>query len=130
MPPWSTFFGGPFTDQQVEQIVAYLLSIQTGEAEEAEAFVGASGEDVFQANCARCHGMDASGYVGPSLLDVAERFGGGDEAWEAIRSTIVNGRLVPTGAPMPAWGDKLTPDAIDRVVDYLRSIQQGEGSDG
>lgn len=128
MPAWSTEFGGPYTDQQIEQIVKYILSIQTGETEEAEAFAGASGQEIFEANCARCHGLDASGRVGPSLLDEAERFGGGDSAWAAIRSTINKGRMVPTGAPMPAWEDRLTADAIDRVIDYLKSIQQPNGS--
>lgn len=132
MPAWSTEHGGPMNDFQIEAIITYLLSIQTGEVEEAQAFVGASGEDVFQSNCARCHGQDAEGYVGPSLTNVLERYGADlsdpdsasyREAVEAIRSTVVNGRYVPGVAPMPPFGDRLTDGAIDRVIGYLESIQ-------
>jgi len=131
MPTWGAFYGGGMNDQQIEAIVDYLYSIQVDAVPEPEAFRGASGADVFQANCARCHGQDASGAVGPSLLDVFGRFGddgtpeGRAAAIAAVRFTIENGRIVPTGAPMPAWKDRLTSDAIDRVIEYLTSIQSG-----
>lgn len=128
MPAWSTAFGGPMNDLQIQQIVTYLLSIQTGETEGPKAFSGQSGRQIFEANCARCHGFDASGRVGPSLLTEAARFGGGEEAWQAIRSTIRKGRLVPTGAPMPPFEDELTTGALDRLIEYLKSIQRETGS--
>ncbi len=131
MPAWSTAYGGAMNDQQIEAIVDYILSIQDpDEAPEAQAFVGESGADLFQNNCARCHGEDAEGYVGPSLTGVLARYGASAddpvataEAMKAIKDTIINGRFVPGGAPMPAWGDVLTEDAIDRVVEYLLAIQ-------
>jgi hypothetical protein len=60
-----------------QAIIAYILSVQTGEVDEidAQAFVGRSGDDLFGANCARCHGPNAQGYVGPQLLNVFERYG-------------------------------------------------------
>ncbi|MEM9150416.1 MAG: cytochrome c, partial [Cyanobacteria bacterium P01_F01_bin.3] len=31
------------------------------------------GREIFQLNCATCHGLDADGEVGPNLRDVSER---------------------------------------------------------
>ncbi|MEX2458364.1 MAG: c-type cytochrome [Actinomycetota bacterium] len=133
MPAWSSAFQGPMNDQQIEAITAYLLSIQTGETEEpdAQAFRGASGEDVFTQNCARCHAYDATGRVGPSLIGVFDRYGAepDDEssvemATAAVRDTILAGRYVPAGTPMPSFEAVLTEDAIDQLIEYLKSIQQ------
>ena len=130
MPTWGSFYGGGMNDYQIESIVTYLLSIQVDEVPEPQAFAGADGHAIFDANCARCHGAQAEGYVGPSLLGEFARYGadgtpdGDREALEAIRYTVEHGRLVPAGTPMPAFQDILTPDAIDRVVEYLRSIQE------
>lgn len=129
MPAWGAFYGGPFNDQQVDNIVTYLLSIQIDEVPEPQAFPDLTGEELFQANCARCHGETAAGGVGPSLLDVFRRSGADgtpekdQEAIEAVRDTILNGRIVPGGTPMPAWRDILTLDAINRIIGYLMSIQ-------
>ncbi len=130
MNAFSVENGGVFSDNQLEQIAAYVLSIQTGEVPEAQAFEGRSGEDVFAANCARCHGPDAEGYVGPQLLNVYERYGwtGEDdgsleEARAVVRQTIEQGRLLPGYAPMPPFEDQLTDDAIDRVIEHLESFQ-------
>ncbi|MDX1620568.1 MAG: cytochrome c, partial [Nitriliruptorales bacterium] len=118
-------------DFQIEAIVRYLLSIQTGEVEQpqASAFAGLSGEELFDNDCALCHGFDAEGRVGPSLVGVFDRYGGlegaeATEAREAVRDTIVNGRLVPSVGIMPPFKDKLTDDAIDRILEYLASIQE------
>ncbi|MFN2557621.1 MAG: c-type cytochrome [Nitriliruptorales bacterium] len=130
MPAWSAFYAGSMTDQQIESIVAYILSIQTGEVPAPQAFVGASGQEIFAANCARCHGQAGEGRVGPELIHVFARYGADGApvvdgaAAEAVRSTILNGRVVPAYTPMPAWKGTLTPDAIDRLMAYLRSIQQ------
>jgi cbb3-type cytochrome c oxidase subunit III len=131
MPAWGAFYGGAMNDQQIESIVAYLLSIQTGKVPEPQAVAGASGADIFDANCARCHGQNAEGRVAPDLTTVFARFGAdgtsdADEAArKAIRDTIEDGRLVPGGLPpMPAWKGVLTDDAITRVVDHLESVQQ------
>ena len=137
MPAWGAFYGGSMNDQQVEAIVEYLLAIQPlpgdGASEEPpQAVAGASGREIFQTNCARCHGQDAEGGVGPELRGEFARFGAdGSEAndaaaREAVRSTIVNGRIVPTGASMPSFKDVLPADAISLLIQYLESIQETE----
>ena len=136
MPAWGSAFAGPMNDQEVESIAKYILAIQTGELEEpdAEAFVGQSGEELYENNCARCHGVDAQGRVGPNLRVIFDQFGaepGAEtttpaavtEAREAIQYILHNGLYVPTGANMPSFTNELTPGAMTRIVDYLQSIQ-------
>ncbi|MFA9446264.1 c-type cytochrome [Egicoccus sp. AB-alg6-2] len=141
MPAFGVGEGGQYSDQQLQAIRTYILSVQTGEVDadegeagEAQAFEGASGEDIFGANCARCHGQNAEGYVGPQLLNFFERYGwseGDEESLEQARAvardTIVNGRLVPGHAPMPSFGRVLSDDAIEAVIDHLESLQETGG---
>lgn len=136
MPAFGVGEGGQYSDQQLEAIRAYILSVQTGEVEEvdAQAFEGASGEDIFGANCARCHGENAEGYVGPQLLNFFERYGATDGDEESIeqaravaRDTIINGRWVPGKAPMPSFAQVLSDDAIEAVIDHIESIQETGG---
>lgn len=126
MPAWSAAFGGGLNDQEIEWLVDYILAIQEPAEGEEESFEGASGSEIFDANCARCHGFDAEGRVGPGLHDVFARYGGEENARLAVRTTIENGRLVPTGASMPAWDGVLSDSAIDRLVQYIASIQDEE----
>lgn len=130
MQAFSVANDGPYSDNQLDQIIAYILSVQTGEVPEAQAFVGRSGEDVYAANCARCHQPDATGRVGPQLLNVFERYGWtgeDDESLEVaravVRDTLLGGRLVPGKAPMPSFEQTLSDDAITAVIDHLESIQ-------
>lgn len=73
------------------------------------------GEALFYAmNCDACHGVDALGFVGPSLVDGRWRFGGDDRT---VFHSIFAGR--PHG--MPAYGGLLTEATIWQLVGYLRS---------
>jgi mono/diheme cytochrome c family protein len=137
MQAFSVRSGGSLSDNQIDQIIAYILAVQTGDVPEvdAQAFVGRSGEDIFETNCARCHGQNAEGRVGPQLLNVFERYGwdgeGDDEGLEQARSVVrhvlQNGRNVPGEAPMPAFDQVLTDDAIEAVIDHIESIQTTGG---
>jgi mono/diheme cytochrome c family protein len=76
-----------------------------------------AGGKMFSAfNCDGCHGGGAVGAVGPSLADGRWRYGGNDDE---IYHSIFYGR--PRG--MPAWGGTLPPEAIWRLVAYLKSIE-------
>lgn len=94
-------------------LLAMLLSVTacSGPAEDA------SGEDVYLQVCARCHGADLGGGVGPAL-------GAGSEAAERtdeyLLGTITNGR-----GRMPSFSQTLSEGQIDRVVAYLRQVQAG-----
>ncbi len=76
----------------------------------------ASGSEVFGTICARCHGKDLAGGIGPAL-------GSGSEAAqmtdEFYRFTIIHGL-----GRMPSFRSTLSDEQIDRVIRYIRQ-QQG-----
>lgn len=65
-------------------------------------------------NCVGCHGYDLKGGMGPDLTDTYWRYGGSPAL---IYKSIYEGR--PQG--MPAWGKKLPPDAIWKIVAFIES---------
>ncbi|MBI4420667.1 MAG: c-type cytochrome [Gemmatimonadetes bacterium] len=76
--------------------------------------VAAGGQLFTTMNCDGCHGGGAVGSVGPSLIDGRWRYGGADGE---VFHSIYYGR--PRG--MPAYGGILSPDAIWKIVTYLRA---------
>lgn len=81
----------------------------SGSEEKAEPTTGA---EVYRAVCATCHGRDGAGFVGPSLSGVAARY---PNVADQV-AVVTNG-----GRQMPAFGAQLTPEQIQRVVDYTRA---------
>lgn len=79
-----------------------------------------AGRDVFEANCAMCHGTDASGMMGmhPSLRGAVERLSLG-----GVEITIRNGR--DTNPPMPAFEGRLSDQDIEDVIAYLDTLPVG-----
>jgi mono/diheme cytochrome c family protein len=128
--------GGPLTEEEIDAVVNFILSWQTGGAPEivpgptitphpaispvpqveGDPFEGAA---LYDFNCKACHGPEAKGRVGASLT----QNWGSIRPDLAIRSTIVNG--VP-GSAMPAWstaeGGPLTDTQIDDIVAYIVSL--------
>jgi putative membrane protein len=79
-----------------------------------------AGREVFQANCAMCHGADATGMMGihPSLRGAIERL-----TVEGVEVTVRNGR--DTMPPMPAFSGRLTDEEINDVIAYLDTLPVG-----
>lgn len=79
----------------------------------------ASGEEIYAQLCSRCHGDDLGGtLVGPSLgpgSDAAE------EADEFLTFTVVNGR-----GRMPSFESTLSDEQVDRLIGYIREVQNDE----
>jgi mono/diheme cytochrome c family protein len=70
------------------------------------------GEAVYQRECASCHGADRLGGKGPALFPEAlARL-----REPAARDVITNGRVA---TQMPAFGDRLAPEVVDRLVSYI-----------
>ena len=148
MPTWGAAYGGPLTDQQIEEITDWILAQQTGEAEEAQN-VSATGEELYTANCVRCHGEDGDGlYVpeegnpetrpGASLIGVFERHNE-----ETILGILRNGIYVNPGMTMPPWQNGyMYPDAsapqgesrparwvdedLQAIIEHLKTLQPEE----
>jgi len=72
----------------------------------------ATGRKLFLKNCAHCHGADARGDEGPDLHNV-------DRTDEQIAARIRNGKK----GQMTAFAGKLSPDEINEVVAYLRTLK-------
>ena len=124
------------TEQQIQALVPYLLSLRRSDYPEAywpkdriraerfgEREFATDGATLFGTFCAACHGPHGEGmrYPGmsafpaignPDFLAVAsDRF---------LHATVQHGR---PGRRMPAWGEKdggLRPAEVDAVVAYVR----------
>ncbi len=71
----------------------------------------ARGHDIFQLNCAVCHGLEAAGEVGPDLHGVSER-----KSQVALIQQVISGKT----PPMPQF----QPNAKDMadLLDYLKTL--------
>jgi cytochrome c oxidase cbb3-type subunit III len=77
----------------------------------------ATARNLFQNNCAQCHGSDGGGARGfPNLSDSNWQWGGDPDA---IVQTIANGRVA---AGMVAWGPVLGEQGTDKVVAYIQKL--------
>jgi cytochrome c oxidase cbb3-type subunit 3 len=72
--------------------------------------------NIFQNECAQCHGSDGGGARGfPNLADANWQWGSDADS---IVQTITGGRI----AAMPPWGEVLGPDGVEEVIAYVRSL--------
>jgi cytochrome c oxidase cbb3-type subunit 3 len=77
----------------------------------------ATARNLFQNNCAQCHGSDGGGAKGfPNLADKSWQWGGDPDT---IVATITNGR---SAVGMIAWGDMLGEQGVDKVVAYVQKL--------
>ena len=90
----------------------------------------AQGEELFQANCATCHGPDLLGtFVGAPLLH--EIYAPDQFADDDIRAAVANG-VTPTNwdfSGMPAFPN-LDTDDVEALIAYIRSSQRAAGLAG
>jgi cytochrome c oxidase cbb3-type subunit III len=124
MPAWSQAFGGPFTDEQVSQIVTFMRAWEAS-APVIEPIVEAPdpvrGAAIYAGTCTVCHGEDGQGTgIAPALND-PERLQKLDDAW--YRGTIMRGR---PAKGMPTWGTVLSPLQINDVVALLAAWREGQ----
>lgn len=82
----------------------------------------AKGKEVFEANCATCHGPDGKGNPelgAPNLTDGIWLYGSDRDS---VIATITNGR----GGIMPAWSGRLDPMTIKALTVYVHSLGGGK----
>ena len=75
----------------------------------------ADGAQTFATICIACHGPEAHGLVGPSLVDPYWKYGASDA--ERFQ-TVMEGR--PGG--MPPWGPQLGSEKVWKVLAYIDSL--------
>ena len=91
------------------------------------------GYNIFQANCARCHGANGEGGIGPVLNRQDKLFAHLNENY--LRTVLTAGGRYVCGNPdslMPVWSDQANPPgplnyrAIDELVAFLRATNDQE----
>lgn len=76
----------------------------------------ASGEEIYRQLCANCHADDLSGDLGPALGPGSSSAELPDEFLEV---TITGGR-----GSMPSFSSTLDAGQLDRLIGYIRTVQQ------
>jgi cytochrome c oxidase cbb3-type subunit 3 len=72
--------------------------------------------NLFQQNCAQCHGSDGGGAAGfPNLRDASWQWGGDADS---VVATIVGGRV----AAMPAWAAVIGEPGVEEAVAYVQTL--------
>lgn len=129
-------------------VVLLLGTTAASYATELDPLLSYTGPQLYQRFCASCHGRQAYGdgpvaetikVMVPDLTRIARRQQNGEFPEQRIRE-IVDGRAVLSAhglRDMPVWGYELEAQAppdqpgrqaaqglIDKLVGYLRSIQQ------
>lgn len=124
MPAWGQSFGGPFSDEQVMQIVAFIR-VWEPTAPELTSVVATPdpvrGAAIFTTTCFICHGENGQGTDRAPALNDPERLKEFDDAW--YRSTIAHGR---PAKGMPTWGTVLSPGQINDLVALLAAWREGQ----
>ena len=133
MPTWSSDYGGPLRNDQVDSIVSYILSWEEyapdANAEPTPIAGGTPeerGEALFQAmGCVGCHAINGEGgAVGPELAGVVEAKGE-DYVHQSIvapNAVIVEGF---TEGIMPQnFSERMTEDQINDIIAYLSTTSK------
>ena len=124
MPAWGQSFGGPFTDQQIVQMVAFIRAWEPNAPEPTPAATApdpARGALIYDQTCVVCHGQNGQGTdIAPALND-PERLNKLTDAW--YRNTIAHGR---PAKGMPTWGTVLSPAQINDIVSLFAAWREGD----
>ena len=124
MPAWSQAFGGPFTDEQIMQLVIYIRAWEPNSPEliaevtEPDPVQGAA---IYTRTCSVCHGQDGLGTDTAPAINNARRLSRLDDTW--YRNTIAHGR---PAKGMPTWGTVLSPTQINDLVALIGVWREGE----
>ncbi len=140
MPPWGEEGGGALNDQQLEDLIAFIESIQLDPEEvkaDALAEFGVDGAKLFDAYCARCHtqgysfgepGLMGGGAFGPPLNNGASlrQFPTVESQVEWVAKTAEEGKAyglrgISKGV-MPHFEEMLSAEQIQAIVDYERGL--------
>jgi len=112
MPPWQ----GELSDEQINDVVAYL-AVVTSPLKRGEA--------VFKANCILCHGVKGDGKGRASVLfnPPPANLTRSDKNDQYKTMIITYGGAAMGRSPvMPVWGEQLSSQEIEDVVNYLRTL--------
>lgn len=120
--------GVQFTDEQIDQLAAYVASLAPGPAVPSEQYTTTNGDttrggELFRINCAMCHnavgagGALTQGKFAPALTGVSEK-----HIYEAMVTGPQN---------MPVFNDaNLTPQDKKDIISYLKFVEKNPSAGG
>ncbi len=147
MPAFAQARGGPLSDEEIDDIAAYILSwkervepaptptpVPVTPIPRVAGIIGdpTAGAQVFARECRVCHGERGEGGIGASLSGPIPAA----QPAAFLRQTINSG---VEGSPMPAFGGVLSEDEIENAVAFILSwdhtpvssvTPEPEGEDG
>lgn len=113
-------FGDDYLEQaQIKDVTEYVLSLSKRDEDHAAA---ERGEDVFEDECASCHGEDGQG----SRATGAPRLNDGIWLYGGERQEIIDQVTKPKHGVMPTWATRLDDVSIKQVTIYVHSLGGGE----
>jgi cytochrome c oxidase cbb3-type subunit 3 len=91
---------------------------------QGDEFLMRTARGIYNRECSVCHGPDAAGQAAtfPDLTDTEWQWGGSPERIEA---SIRHGRR----STMPAWGNILSADQVDQLIQYIRGFGEASPAD-
>lgn len=104
---------------EIADVTHYVLSISGGVHNPS---LVNSGKNIFDENCASCHGPEGMGdreLGAPNLTDRITLYG---SSYQEITESISRGRK----GMMPAWQDRLTEAQLRQVAFYIHQLGGGE----
>lgn len=104
---------------QINDVAEFVLSLSAASTDPEAA---ARGAVVFEENCAACHGPDGEGgrdFGAPRLNDAIWLYQGD-------KATIAHQVTRPSHGRMPAWSERLSPEAIKMLAIYVHGLGGGE----
>jgi mono/diheme cytochrome c family protein len=131
MSPFGSSFGGPLDDEDVDAIVAYIRAWEANPPVELPPEIKISVEtvsldarEIYDQLCSQCHGPSGEGGIGSSFQDPQFQTTRTDtQIFDAIN-------LGHEATSMIGWGDVLSAEQIQQLVEMIRSFRSTQPSPG
>jgi mono/diheme cytochrome c family protein len=125
MSPFGSAFGGPLDDSEIDAIVFFIRSWEADPPVElppevAATYVPLTGKEIYSGLCAQCHGVNGEGFIGPTLRDPEFQASNTDQ------DIFDNINLGHPATPMVTWGEILTSEQVQQLVDFIRGFEDIE----
>lgn len=114
MPAWNQSHGGPLTDEDVTNLVAFIRAWQPNAPDRSNVPPPGDltrGRSLYGSVCAICHGDQGQGTDKGSALNDASKLTQFDDSW--YRDAINTGR---PSQGMPTWGTVLSPQQVSDLI--------------
>ena len=108
-------------------LLCVLTSLSQAKKKEAAGDDVAAGEKVFRKNCNMCHYPDKTdSKIGPGLKDLFKNkelpASHQPVTEDNVREQIEKGSPKAKPMPMPGFHDKVSPDDINKLIEYLKTL--------